>query len=108
VTDLGRMNGSRSHRERLARTTLLMGVSVFATGFLAAPAFAQANAAARDGNPPDTGSAAATADSQAGTATPAANAATGDGEIVITGIRASLERSMDIKRNSSGPLAIRR
>jgi len=69
----------------LARTVLLTGASAFATGIAAAPAFAQ---------PPAT----ATQDAPAATAAPGAD----DQDIVVTGIRASLNRAIDIRRNSEG------
>ncbi|WP_305098529.1 TonB-dependent receptor [Croceibacterium aestuarii] len=59
---------------RFLRATLAAGVSVLATSVLAPPALAQ--------------------DSDADSGT--------ENEIVVTGIRASLERAMDIKRESSG------
>jgi TonB-dependent receptor len=65
---------------RLLRATLAASASVLATGVFAQPALAQ-----------DTPAAA-----------PADNTDNADNAIVVTGFRASLERSMDIKRDSSG------
>lgn len=77
----------------LVRTVLLTGVSAFATGIFGEPSFAQDNA-----QPPAATQDSATQDSAA---RPGA-AASGDQDIVVTGIRASLERSADIRRNSEG------
>jgi TonB-dependent receptor len=74
---------------KLARTVLLTGVSAFATGAFAAPAFAQADSQAN---------ATATQDPPGSAAAPSAD----DDAIVVTGIRASLERAIDIRRNSEG------
>jgi TonB-dependent receptor len=71
---LGKGIGRRS-----LRTALVASASVLAVGTFVQPAFAQ------DANAP------AAADSSAG-----------EQEIVVSGFRASLERSMDIKRDSSG------
>ena len=65
---------------RLFRATLAASVSVLATGVFAQSALAQDAA-------PQAGAAAATDEGN---------------EIVVSGFRASLERSMDIKRDSSG------
>ena len=72
---IGIDSGSGAGR-RLLRATLAASASVLATGIFAQPAVAQDTAAA-----------------------PAENA---DNAIVVTGFRASLEHSMDIKRESSG------
>lgn len=64
---------------RPLRNALLVGVSAIATGVFAAPALAQQTNA-----PADNGQEAAL------------------DEIVVTGIRASLERAIDIKKNSAG------
>src|SRR4249919_3158513 len=74
-------------RSKLARTMLLTGASAFATGIAATPAFAQTTP-----QPP-----AATQDTAASAGTPAA-----DDEIVVTGIRASLDSAAAIRRNSEG------
>ncbi|HVY85132.1 MAG TPA: TonB-dependent receptor [Caulobacterales bacterium] len=65
---------SRTRFGNVLRSVLLGGASTLAVGAFAAPALAQ-SAAATTG---------------------------GDEEIVVTGIRASLQNSMDIKRNASG------
>lgn len=74
-TAVGQAAGRRS-----LRTALIASASVFAAGVFAQPAFAQ------DSNAP------ASTD----------GAAASDQEIVVSGFRASLERSMDIKRDSNG------
>lgn len=81
--DIDTRNASGSQAARLLRIALMVGASTLATGLAATPAMAQ--------------------DQQAGTeGTPAAVASGDDEEIVVTGIRASLEKSMDIKRDASG------
>jgi TonB-dependent receptor len=86
MNNLANLAVSSRWSSKLARTVLMTGVSAFATGIFAAPAFAQ----------PAT-QPAATA-SQDNPAAPAA----GEDDIVVTGIRASLERAIDIRRNSEG------
>ena len=73
---------------KLARALLMTGVSAFATGIFVTPAFAEDPA-----QPP-----VATQDNPA---SPAATPAD-DQDIVVTGIRASLERGAEIRRNSDG------
>ena len=72
---------------------LLIGVSTLAIAGIPAPAFAQ--------DAPETATAGQAGDSQ--TAPPdAAQEAASDEAIVVTGIRASLQKSMNIKRNAQG------
>ncbi|QIK77747.1 TonB-dependent receptor [Sphingomonas piscis] len=93
---------------RVLRTALLLGASVFATCSLPAAAFAQDQASSPEVAPEDNAANTSTADQTGGgTAVntgqngPAATSDTGD-EIVVTGVRASLQRARDIKRTSSG------
>lgn len=74
-----------------AAARLLVGVSAIAVGLsIGTPAFAQdQSAVAAGGNPPQTGS----SEQQLASTN-------GEDEIVITGIRASLKRAVDIKRNA--------
>ena len=72
---------------------LLIGVSTLAIAGVPVPAFAQ--------DAPETATAGQAGDSQ--TAPPeAAQEASSDEAIVVTGIRASLQKSMNIKRNAQG------
>ncbi|WNO54029.1 TonB-dependent receptor [Stakelama saccharophila] len=86
---------SRAGAGRSARATLFVGASALAIGAFAAPAWAQDNA----GEDPAAG---AQATGQSGASATPQEAETPPNEIVVTGIRASLERSIAIKRNSSG------
>lgn len=63
-----------------ARKMLLCGASAFVVAIMASPAFAQSNAPAADEAKSDEGAS----------------------EIVVTGIRGSLQKSLDIKRNTVG------
>ncbi|MCH8616046.1 TonB-dependent receptor [Sphingomonas sp. SM33] len=91
---------SRAGARDSVRWSLLVGASIIASCSLSATAFAQATTPT---TPPESGPE-ATADDVGGTTAQADNASAtpaGD-EIVITGVRASLTRARDIKRNSSG------
>ena len=109
MTDLERTIVSRTSSGKLLRAGLLVGASVFATGLATGAAQARAGTPAAAADQPGAGgtnaivtaAAPTTADAQPGSGTPA-QAAADEPEIVVTGIRAALERSMDIKRNSSG------
>ena len=93
---------------RVLRRALFLGASAIATCSLPAAAFAQVEGESQEVSPQDTAPNTATADQTGGgTATttgqeaPAGVTETGD-EIVVTGVRASLQRARDIKRTSSG------
>jgi TonB-dependent receptor len=89
---------------RALRNALLAGASVIATCSLPAAAFAQDAAPSTAGGASDEAApAAATADQVGGgtSGTTTVDAVPAD-EIVITGVRASLQRASTIKRNSSG------
>ena len=73
---------------------LLLGVSSLALVALPVPAFAQ--------DAPDTATVGEAGDSQEAAPAESANEVAADGEIVVTGIRASLQQSMNIKRNAQG------
>ncbi|WP_114953796.1 TonB-dependent receptor [Sphingosinicella terrae] len=79
---------------RKLRVGLAAGVSVLATSLLAAPAFAQ-DAAPSTAPSAEQGAA-------GGAAAQGTTAGQGDEEILVTGIRASLDRAIDIRRNSDG------
>ena len=85
---------------------MLVGASIIATCSLPAAAFAQEQSNSPEVAPEDTAPDTATADQTGGgtsqSGTPSAAASAVDGEIVVTGVRASLERARDIKRTSSG------
>jgi len=102
------LNDSQNPSTRILRRALLVGASAIATCSLPAAAFAQDAANSPEVAPEDNAANTATADQTgAGTAVntgqngPAATSVEGD-EIVVTGVRASLERARDIKRTSSG------
>jgi TonB-dependent receptor len=80
MRDLGMRSVGGTNGRRRLRARLVLGASVLATAAFAQPALAQdaQGQAAQD------------------------QAADADDAIVVTGFRASLERSMDIKRDSSG------
>jgi len=102
----GESNPSRASFRTVMRRSMFVGASIIATCSLPAAALAQEQSASPEVAPEDTAPNTATADqtgggtSQAGT--PGAAASDVDGEIVVTGVRASLERARDIKRTSSG------
>lgn len=105
VNDTRNPSGPRA--ARVLRNALLVGVSAIAACSLPAAAFAQQASSSPEVTPEDNAPNTATADQTGGgTATnigqagPAA-AIEGD-EIVVTGVRASLQRARDIKRTSSG------
>ena len=94
-----------AHPARVLRTALLVGVSAIAACSLPAAAFAQS--ASPEVTPEDNAPNTATAEQTGGgTATNTGQAvpssATEGNEIVVTGVRASLQRARDIKRTSSG------
>jgi TonB-dependent receptor len=102
----GERNPSRASFGTGLRRSMLVGASIIATCSLPAAALAQEQSASPEVAPEDTAPNTATADqtgggtSQSGGAGAAASEV--DGEIVVTGVRASLERARDIKRTSSG------
>ena len=106
MRDFAKRNPSCSSVHAAARRSMLVGASIVAICSLPAAAFAQEQSASPEVAPEDTAPNIATADqtgggtSQAGT--PGAAASEVDGEIVVTGVRASLERARDIKRLSAG------
>src|SRR5688572_7926958 len=106
MRELDRRNPSWASVRAAARRSMLVGASIIATCSLPAAAFAQEQSSSPEVAPEDTAPNIATADqigggtSQAGT--PGAAASEVDGEIVVTGVRAALERARDIKRTSSG------
>src|SRR5690349_1929221 len=90
------------------RCSMLVGASIIATCSLPAAALAQEQSSSPEVAPEDNAPNTATADQTGGgTSTntgqeaPAGATDTGS-EIVVTGVRASLERARDIKRTSSG------
>ncbi len=81
---------------RLLRHTLMLGSSGLALGLLSGAAFAQTA-------PPTTAPPTTAPEESTTVRTDAVTPSPADGEeIVVTGIRASLERAMDIKRESQG------
>ena len=107
MLDFGKTNPSWASVRAAARRSMLVGASVIATCSLPAAAFAQEQSASPEVAPEDTAPNIATAEQTGGgtsqSGTPRAAAATdAEGEIIVTGVRASLERARDIKRISSG------
>lgn len=92
MNSLTSRTASETRSGTMLRASLLLGVSSLAAGLFAAPAWAQ------EGTTATTATGEATpAQTNEITPTPA-----DDEEIVVTGIRASLEAAMDIKRESNG------
>ena len=89
MNDLNSRTASADSRK--LRIALSAGVSAFAISLLASPAFAQDVT----GTVTSGGQTEAQVDNQAG-------APQADDEIVVTGIRASLQRSSDIRRDGQG------
>ncbi|MEO5774950.1 MAG: TonB-dependent receptor [Sphingomicrobium sp.] len=108
MNQLDTRNPSGQSARRVIRHALLVGVSTIAACSLPAAAFAQEVAKSPEVAPEDNSANTATADQTGGgTAVntgqngPTATSDTGD-EIIVTGVRASLQRARDIKRTSSG------
>ena len=102
----GERNPSWASIRAATRCSMLLGASIIATCSLPAAALAQEQSSSPEVTPEDNAPDTATAEQTGGgtsgnTGQGAAATDTGE-EIVVTGVRASLERARDIKRTSSG------
>ncbi len=102
----GERNPSWASIRAATRCSMLLGASIIATCSLPAAALAQEQSSSPEVTPEDNAPDTATAEQTGGGTsgnTGQGVAATDTGEeIVVTGVRASLERARDIKRTSSG------
>jgi len=84
------------------RRSLLIGASVIATCSLPAAAYAQEQSSSPEVAPTDTAPDTATADQTGGGTSQSSSGQISGDEIVVTGVRGSLQRARDIKRTSQG------
>ena len=99
---LGVTSPSRSWDRLNVRRSLLIGASIIATCSLPAAAYAQEQSSSPEVAPEDTAPNTATADQVGGGTSQAPPTEVAGDEIVITGVRGSLQRARDIKRTSQG------